>query len=119
MDNNRVVLARPPPLARNNTDAAGWDPYEVWRTRVLLPRIAAEQVARRVRTADIQQPYVVSSAIHAAGRRAIGDARDETLATDDRIGIKPDEQAGVAVFLTWLALILATYDERTSRRLGR
>jgi hypothetical protein len=31
-----------PTMSPVNGDMAGWDPYEVWRTRVLLPRIAAE-----------------------------------------------------------------------------
>ena len=37
------VLSRPGD--RPKTGLAGWDPYEVWRTRVLVPRLA-EQAAR-------------------------------------------------------------------------
>lgn len=36
------VVDQPP-----GTSAAGWDPYEVWRTRVLLPR--AEEPAAKPR----------------------------------------------------------------------
>jgi hypothetical protein len=38
----RPVAERPPAAqetASNAPEATGWDPYEVWRTRVLLPRL--------------------------------------------------------------------------------
>jgi hypothetical protein len=31
---------RPSSAAAESSSGAGWDPYEVWRTRVLLPRLA-------------------------------------------------------------------------------
>jgi hypothetical protein len=31
----------------------GWDPYEVWRTRVLLPRVAVEERAPQSRAAAV------------------------------------------------------------------
>jgi hypothetical protein len=37
------LTAPPATLPRpqsSRTDAQGWDPFEVWRTRVLLPRLA-------------------------------------------------------------------------------
>ena len=29
----------------NQQAASGWDPYEVWRTRVLIPRLTEQRIA--------------------------------------------------------------------------
>lgn len=33
-------------------DSTGWDPYEVWRTRVLLPRLEEMAVAEQPKLAE-------------------------------------------------------------------
>ena len=39
-----LVLHKPTPTTPASKNAeAGWDPFEVWRTRVLLPRLAEER----------------------------------------------------------------------------
>ena len=38
-------LRRPTHDAEDKT-VTGWDPYEVWRTRVLLPRLKEQNAAR-------------------------------------------------------------------------
>ena len=44
-----VPIAASLPDAREpaNGDSTGWDPYEVWRTRVLLPRLQELAVAEQ------------------------------------------------------------------------
>jgi hypothetical protein len=39
---------------------AGWDPFEVWRTRVLLPRLA-EQREQKVAAATVSPVQLVRS----------------------------------------------------------
>jgi hypothetical protein len=34
---NDTTSAQPP---KKEKEASGWDPFEIWRTRVLLPRLA-------------------------------------------------------------------------------
>jgi hypothetical protein len=67
------------------TDAsAGWDPYEVWRTRILLPRLASEsakpvpfqptlKVVSVVPSADpiVAKPWVQAHAADESARRAV------------------------------------------------
>jgi hypothetical protein len=33
----------PSPTSSSQEQPSGWDPFEVWRTRVLLPRLADER----------------------------------------------------------------------------
>jgi hypothetical protein len=40
---NLVLHAAPQTTSASPKQAAGWDPFEVWRTRVLLPRLAEER----------------------------------------------------------------------------
>jgi hypothetical protein len=37
-----------PITVSQDREPSGWDPYEVWRTRVLLPRLHAEEPAAPV-----------------------------------------------------------------------
>ena len=37
---NLVLHSTKPPTSPSQATEAGWDPFEVWRTRVLLPRLA-------------------------------------------------------------------------------
>ena len=39
----------------------GWDPYEVWRTRVLLPRLEEKQLTME-RSDTLVKPFLVHSA---------------------------------------------------------
>jgi hypothetical protein len=51
-----------PRAARSAPDTgttSGWDPYEVWRKRVLLPRLAQDERNRLSRTAVATTLYVV------------------------------------------------------------
>ena len=48
-----VAITAPISETARNT-AAGWDPYEVWRTRVLLPRV--EDDAATPRAVDVPVP---------------------------------------------------------------
>jgi hypothetical protein len=52
------LIAVPTPAQPETAKEApgGWDPYEVWRTRVLMPRLDA----RLVQPAD-RAPHIVSS----------------------------------------------------------
>jgi hypothetical protein len=43
--------AAPPEPAKS---AAGWDPYEVWRTRVLLPRIEDATATPRAAESNVK-----------------------------------------------------------------
>jgi hypothetical protein len=36
----------PSPTPAGQKPQVGWDPFEVWRTRVLLPRLAEERSAK-------------------------------------------------------------------------
>jgi hypothetical protein len=38
--NKNIVLHAAKPTNPNQSQPLGWDPIEVWRTRVLLPRLA-------------------------------------------------------------------------------
>lgn len=50
-------------MAQENNDVtSGWDPYEVWRTRVFIPRAAAEAVASPAPTAPVAALLVVAQA---------------------------------------------------------
>ena len=53
-----ALIAVPTPAKPETTKEApgGWDPYEVWRTRVLVPRLDA----RLVPAAD-RVPHVIAS----------------------------------------------------------
>jgi hypothetical protein len=59
---NAAVLVDSTPLrAADRPEAAlGWDPFEVWRTRVLAPRLAESAAASRVEPAV--KPRLVRSA---------------------------------------------------------
>jgi hypothetical protein len=37
---NVVLYTAKPTTPTNQSPQTGWDPFEVWRTRVLLPRLA-------------------------------------------------------------------------------
>jgi hypothetical protein len=39
-----IALPTPAKPEKAKESAGGWDPYEVWRTRVLLPRLDARLV---------------------------------------------------------------------------
>ena len=43
--NKNLVLhaTTPSPPSADQKPQSGWDPFEVWRTRVLLPRLAEER----------------------------------------------------------------------------
>ena len=43
----QAPLANAVPTEPARNAAAGWDPYEVWRTRVLLPRVEDAAAAPR------------------------------------------------------------------------
>ena len=51
--NEKMTLPadRQPDLKPEVTDTLGWDPYEVWRTRILLPRLEAQN---RNQTGSVQ-----------------------------------------------------------------
>jgi hypothetical protein len=38
----------------------GWDPYEVWRTKILLPRLAEQEADRLAKLAAGKRLYVVA-----------------------------------------------------------
>lgn len=42
-------------------DASGWDPYEVWRTRVLLPRARRLEDARVEAAAKLLRPKILAA----------------------------------------------------------
>ncbi len=49
----------PKPAAKAlETVTGGWDPYEVWRTRVLLPRLEAQETKRPEPKAATVTPLV-------------------------------------------------------------
>ena len=56
--NSNTNLATRPPAAYSLDDpdtapvSAGWDPYEVWVTRVLSPRLASAAVANEDNTSE-------------------------------------------------------------------
>jgi len=59
-----AALNAEPPFARRETSQDslhGWDPYEVWRTRVLLPRLEEQRLADRPADNSIL-PFVARSA---------------------------------------------------------
>ena len=44
----------------NHGESAGWDPYEVWRTRVLLPRLQESAAAEQPKKAEpLMKPYLL------------------------------------------------------------
>ena len=45
----------------SKTPAAGWDPYEVWRTRVLLPPVSEASAKPRAVDAELK-PLLLQSA---------------------------------------------------------
>jgi hypothetical protein len=50
-----IEHAHEPALAES---PSGWDPYEVWRTRVLLPRLEEQTVVARGGTTTVK-PFLV------------------------------------------------------------
>jgi hypothetical protein len=48
-----------PPAAGAGSSEAGWDPYEVWRTRVLQPRNEPRAAETRAETSP--KPFLVRS----------------------------------------------------------
>ena len=55
---------------RPGVAATGWDPYEVWRTRVLLPRLAGKRRATISRRVTVSGP---------AGDSVIDESGDEPI----------------------------------------
>jgi hypothetical protein len=41
--NLALLTTMPSPTSSSQEQPSGWDPFEVWRTRVLLPRLADER----------------------------------------------------------------------------
>jgi hypothetical protein len=41
---------------RPGVAAKGWDPYEVWRTRVLLPRLAGKTASNNIASRNSESP---------------------------------------------------------------
>jgi hypothetical protein len=64
--------------------ASGWDPYEVWRTRVFLPRVASEERDRLARNVSAPTLYVVAQAV-AIEKKAllIGEQKSSASAPSD------------------------------------
>jgi hypothetical protein len=48
---NSVLHSLTPTTAASKNAEGGWDPFEVWRTRVLLPRLAQAREPRVATTA--------------------------------------------------------------------
>jgi hypothetical protein len=46
----KIARTNDTPASAPEKKATGWDPFEVWRTRVLLPRIAESTAATAVKT---------------------------------------------------------------------
>jgi hypothetical protein len=62
IDERKPEALKDVPAASDTAQAAaGWDPYEVWRTRILLPRIQDGErnpsAEGQVRDSDAAEPY--------------------------------------------------------------
>jgi hypothetical protein len=48
-------------MAAASKEALGWDPYEVWRTRVLLPQVVDQPAEARAIETNVK-PFLARSA---------------------------------------------------------
>jgi hypothetical protein len=72
----KQLVPHPAIVARNSDVVSGWDPFEVWRTRVLLPRLADEALDRLSVPAPVAAVRVVVGAISANGESSnTGDSK--------------------------------------------
>ena len=84
MDVQTKIISFPAPSTPGKGVTSGWDPYEVWRTRVLLPRLAESgRVSHEtVETLDIQAQVPVVHAEDASVAVAL--LSDRTTAVTDQ-----------------------------------
>ena len=67
------IVTHPIAIRGNGAVASGWDPYEVWRTRVLAPRLADQERDRLAPTAAVESLYVVAPRIDIDVGSTVGD----------------------------------------------
>ena len=60
MDSGKKITPDSGPRSLGGSVVSGWDPYEVWRTKILLPRLADQEAQRRAQLAAAQRLYVVA-----------------------------------------------------------
>jgi hypothetical protein len=60
MDSGKKITPDSGPRSLGGSVVSGWDPYEVWRTKILLPRLADQEAQRRTQLAAAQRLYVVA-----------------------------------------------------------
>jgi hypothetical protein len=83
----KQMVPAPTMSAHHSGVTSGWDPYEVWRTRVLRPRIAEEALGRLSLTAPVTALCVVAEAtsgVDASSKGRESDLTSESIATDDQ-----------------------------------
>ena len=71
--------------ARDPGAPAGWDPYEVWRKRVLLPRLAQQEERNRLSRTSVATTLYVVPAIDPDDLPAIDWNASDTSRSDEAL----------------------------------
>jgi hypothetical protein len=103
---------------RDGATPSGWDPYEVWRTRILLPRLVEQ--SRSTDTAAVQGAEVGAPRINAIDERSAGYGNVDRDATagDARHGHEMIDTIKVFLMIG-LASALLSHSERERRPTAR
>ena len=87
MDSGKKLISDSALPGQGRVPTSGWDPYDVWRTRILLPRLAEQEAERCAKIAAGKRLYVVVASAKTADEpsptdpnpAASSDASDEAL----------------------------------------
>ena len=111
-----------PHLARSRRASGGtpgWDPCEVWRTRILLPRLAAKDGERLSDVAAVATSLVVESASHVHDESAIGSDANlsgHTSANDEALKRELLDVLGWLLLAGFTTTYLVQAEEQRPRR---
>jgi len=109
------LVPHPTIVAGNSGATSGWDPYEVWRTRVFLPRLAGEERAR-LSLAPVATLCVVPEA--RTNDEPSDGARDRSPDDGEALRQELIDVIG-SLYLAGLTSILLNYSDRLPPRYSR
>ena len=121
MDPEKKVITRPTLASRGSGGATtGWDPYEVWRTKILLPRLADQERDRLASTAAAKRLYVVAPRTDRADSATPGGDRndqDDARRTDEALRREMIDVIGLLLVAGLVGVFYTEVDRHSPTRL--
>jgi hypothetical protein len=115
MDSGKKLISDSLLSGQGRVPTSGWDPYDVWRTRILLPRLAEQEAERCAKIAAGKRLYVVASSGKTADEPA-PTAPSPAASLDASDDALKREMIDVLGSLLAIGLASAFYGERDRKR---